>query len=204
MTMINNNLLEQAHQIVKNANIINKINLRDVPGLKEIPSGVKEYSGYKKYYATGDVELFRFLNTFEIVEYSNRPSRANMTPVSNSIWFAKMQFTKKVLFFDVADDQIILSTGFMGIQTNQNNFYYLLNYISTKEFEDQKDKYATGTTQIAINSSSLDKIQIPYDDKVIVLNKQLEPIYKMIINNESEIAKLSDLQNIIISKLAQQ
>lgn len=202
--MINNNLLEQAHQIVKNANIIKKINLRDVPGLIEISSGVKKYSGYKKYYATGDVELFRFLNTFELVEYSNRPSRANMTPISNSIWFAKMQFTKKVLFFDVADEEIILSTGFMGIQTNQNNFYYLLNFISTKDFEDQKDKYATGTTQIAINSSALDKIQIPYDDKVILLNKQLEPIYKVIINNESEIAKLYDLQSIIISKLAQQ
>ena len=201
---INNNLLEQAHQIVNNANIADKINLRDVPGLIEISSGVKKYSGYKKYYATGDVEPFRFLKTFELVEYSNRPSRANMTPISNSIWFAKMQFTKKVIFFDVANEQIILSTGFMGIQTNQNNFYYLVNFISTKEFEDQKDKYATGTTQIAINSSALDKIQIPYDDKVTLLNQQLEPIYKMIANNESEIAKLNDLQNIIVSKLAQQ
>jgi len=201
---INNNLLEQAHQIVNNANIADKINLRDVPGLIEISSGVKKYSGYKKYYATGDVEPFRFLKTFELVEYSNRPSRANMTPISNSIWFAKMQFTKKVLFFDVANEQIILSTGFMGIQTNQNNFYYLVNFISTKEFEDQKDKYATGTTQIAINSSALDKIQIPYDDKVTILNQQLEPIYMMIANNESEIAKLNDLQNIIVSKLAQQ
>ncbi|MDY5997116.1 MAG: hypothetical protein SPJ09_01030, partial [Erysipelotrichaceae bacterium] len=59
-------------------------------------------------------------------------------------------------------------------------------------------------TQIAINSSALDKIQIPYDDKVTLLNQQLEPIYKMIANNESEIAKLNDLQNIIVSKLAQQ
>lgn len=48
------------------------------------------------------------------ITYQDRPSRANMQPTEKSIWFAKMQDSRKLLMFDdYSQDEIenyILST----------------------------------------------------------------------------------------------
>ena len=83
-------------------------------------------------------------------------------------------------------------------------YFWFVTDIDSKEFEDQKDRFATGTTQIAINSSALDKILIPFDSTIEIINKKLKPIYQAININELEISKLQEVQRIIISKLVQQ
>ena len=175
----------------------------------EVSSGIKKFVDNKKYFATGDINNGRFLSSYELISYKNRPSRANMQPVNNSIWFAKMQFTKKTVYFDNNIDNKtqdrILSTGFMGVQCEQKYLYYLLAFILSDDFEAQKDKFATGTTQIAINSSAIDKIMIPFEEIVAVeLNYKFEKIFNQIQVNNNELEKLEILKNILITKLATQ
>ena len=54
-----------------------------------IPSGVKRFDT-KKYYATADIIGSAIYEGTDI-EYETRESRANMQPIINSIWFAKMK-----------------------------------------------------------------------------------------------------------------
>ena len=206
---INNNLLQQITEILKSNKIESVISLREFPSLVEISSGIKKFVYNKKYFATGDINNGRFLSSYELISYKNRPSRANMQPVNNSIWFAKMQFTKKTVYFDNNIDNKtqdrILSTGFMGVQCDQKYLYYLLAFILSDDFEAQKDKFATGTTQIAINSSAIDKIMIPFEEIVAVeLNYKFEKIFNQIQVNNNELEKLEILKNILITKLATQ
>ena len=206
---INNNLLQQITEILKTNKIESVISLREFPSLVEISSGIKKFVANKKYFATGDINNGRFLSSYELISYKNRPSRANMQPVNNSIWFAKMQFTKKTVYFDNNIDNKtqdrILSTGFMGVQCDQKYLYYLLAFILSDDFEAQKDKFATGTTQIAINSSVIDKIMIPFEEIVAVkLSYKFEKIFNKIQVNNNELEKLEILKNILITKLATQ
>lgn len=132
-----------------------------------------------------------------------------MQPVNNSIWFAKMQFTKKTIFFDNDIDNKttdrILSTGFMGVKCDHKYLYYLLAFILSDDFESQKDKFAIGTTQIAINSSAIDKIMIPFHEEIALdLNRKFENIFTLVQVNNNELEQLEILRNILISKLATQ
>lgn len=202
---IGSNLLKQIQTVFSNSNSNDKVNLRNFYDLRELSSGIKKYDGYKKYYATGDVDFDKIMNTYECVNYENRQSRANMQPIKDSIWFAKMQNTKKLLWFNNDNNEFdfILSTGFMGLTISTNYYYYLLAFIYSDDFEKQKDRYATGTTQIAINSDALDKIEInlPNGD-ICKINNTLKALfshYKVII---SELISLLNLKQVFIKKLS--
>lgn len=202
---INNNLLLQISELFK-SNISNELmSLRNFPSVQEVKSGIKSFEGFKKYFATGDIDFDKYLDSFEQIEFTNRPSRANMQPINNSIWFAKMQYTKKVLFFNEESkiNDLILSTGFMGIKLDESYLYYLLAFIYSKDFEDQKDKYATGTTQLAINSTALDKILIPLPKtNLIVLNNKMKKYFINIQLNNKEIEHLTKLAKLCVNRIA--
>ena len=79
-----------------------------------ISSGIDRFST-KKYYATADI-IGTSIGEGSDIEYETRESRANMQPVINSIWFAKMKNSIKHLFLNKEMssfvDNSILSTGF--------------------------------------------------------------------------------------------
>ena len=87
-----------------------------------------------------------------------------MEPTLNSIWFAKMKATRKSLYFGKPSEdliqKIILSTGFQGIQCNEDSFEYLVNAIVSDDFERRKDLLAIGATQEAINLEAMRSIPI--------------------------------------------
>ena len=184
------------------------ISLVDFPNLKEINSGISKFDDYKKYIATGDVEFDEVVSTCEFINYKERPSRANMEPKNKSLWFAKMQNTDKYLFFDELgseEKKIILSTGFMGLQCESNLIYYLNAFVLTNDFIDQKNKYATGTTQIAINSSALNQIVIPLPKENIENYLDvLKSLFKNVKNLNNEINLLLNFKNNILSTLTKE
>lgn len=205
---IKRNFYCQSEAIFRNISSEELIAISSLSGVREISSGITKFNNNKKYYATGDIDYDYKMDTYEIVSYIDRPSRANMQPIINSLWFAKMQNTNKFLFFNELSkdlNELILSTGFMGIECKENIFYYLLAFIFTKKFNEQKDRFATGTTQVAINSDALNKIMIP----IPLENKGKE--YKLLkkyfcniqlINDElSVLFKLKELQLSVLSRL---
>jgi len=126
-----------------------------------ISPGIEKFDGVKKYVATADVDFDKIVNFAEIT-YKNRPSRANMEAEENDVLVARMAETKKFLIADKnLQDNYIFSTGFAVLRVKEELIpRYLFYFLTTKDFNLQKDKLAVGATQKAINNSALQKIKI--------------------------------------------
>ena len=118
----------------------------------------KEFSGERDYISTGAVNVNHIDQSLvRKVDYSSKPSRANLVVKSGDILFAKMQGTKKTLFVNDELSKNIYSTGFFAVRPRNNILtteclFYLL---TSKTFLDQKDKYCSGATQKAITKKGM-------------------------------------------------
>ena len=172
-----------------------------------IKPGIKKFEGEKIYLATADVVKNEIVNLKTRVTYNNRPIRANMEPVLNSIWFAKMVNTYKVLFFFEGNkedlEKYILSTGFMGIRALENLQYYLYCFINSERFHQIKDTLVQGAVQEAITNTNVKgiKILLPPTDLINEFNKKIEPLIMEIFKNKVENQKLSALRDLLLPKL---
>ncbi len=131
-------------------------NLGDNRFFKILPSGIKEFEGFKEYLSTSSVEGNEIVKIEGLITYDKRPSRANMQPVENSVWLARMINSPKFLKAnkDLIENKI-LSTGFLGVQTKEiETFDYLFYYIQTNEFQEYKDAYVTGAVQESLTNES--------------------------------------------------
>ena len=121
---------------------------------------VKKFLGNKKYIATGDV-IDNAISSCSIVNYDNKPSRANIEFSENELLFAKMINTKKVLLSNNDNIKNIYSTGFYCLKPKENvDIKYLYYLINSESFNNQKDKNCSGATQKAITNDGLEKIII--------------------------------------------
>jgi type I restriction enzyme S subunit len=137
-------------------------NLGDNRFFKILPSGIKKFEGYKEYLSTSSVEGNEIVKIEEFITYNKRPSRANMQPVENSVWLARMINSPKFLKAnkDLIENKI-LSTGFLGIQTKVKvTCDYLFYYIQTKEFQEYKDAYVTGAVQESLTNENAKELLV--------------------------------------------
>lgn len=151
--------------------------LSDNNYFKILSSGIEEFEGEKKYLSTSSIQVDQLVKVQSIINIDNRPSRANMQPIKNSVWFAKMKNTVKVL---IASDEItsnyILSTGFCGILPNNINPEYLKWYFMSFWFNSEKDMKSTGATQMAINKTNIATINIQFPKSVLYQKRIVEKI----------------------------
>ena len=73
-----------------------------------------------------------------------------------------MKATNKVLLVQDIEADYIYSTGFIVLRPSKvidNN--YLLHFLQSSTFQDEKDKLCTGATQKAINNQNFAQLQIP-------------------------------------------
>lgn len=172
-----------------------------------IKPGIKKFKGEKIYLATADVIGNEVVNHKTKITFEKKPIRANAQPLLNSIWFAKMINTYKVLFFfkgNVEDvDKYILSTGFIGIRALRELQYYFYLLINSEKFHNLKDTLVQGAVQEALANTSLKEIKvvIPLDNIILQFNKQVEPLITRIFNNKKENQKLAALRNLLLPKL---
>ena len=122
---------------------------------------VKSFKGEKNYMATGDLSNE---NTKELdfITHANRPSRADLTAKKGDVVLARMKATNKVLLVQDIEADYIYSTGFIVLRPSKvidNN--YLLHFLQSSTFQDEKDKLCTGATQKAINNQNFAQLQIP-------------------------------------------
>jgi type I restriction enzyme S subunit len=174
---------------------------------KLVPTGVDYFEGEKIYLSTSEVENSQIINHSIKTNYLNRKSRANMQPKSKTIWFARMKDTKKIILIDdYCDDLIenyIFSTGFAGIELKNNSLYFLWNYINSKDFEDIKNRYSTGTTQKSITNEGIEKIKIliPSQDLLNIFDFKVSNVYKKIYVNNQQNQTLANLRNWLLPML---
>jgi type I restriction enzyme S subunit len=123
-------------------------------------SGITFFENEKDYYSTSSIEVDKLIEVEQTITYRKRPSRANMQPVPNSVWFAKMKNTLKVIqSTQYQIDNVIFSTGFCGIKANNIDCTFLLQVLKSENFNTQKDNLAEGTTQVAVNNQHVKNIE---------------------------------------------
>lgn len=173
---------------------------------KIIKSGVQNFDGFKKYIATADVANTDITN-YMLVNYDNKPSRANMTPISSSVWFAKMENSNKnILVDDYMDDILnnyIFSTGFMGIECFKSSLNYIWSIINNCKFIDIKNSLSTGTLMAGISNTTIlnFKYLIPDEETLVQYNLKLRKINRKIYNNKKQNETLSQLRDTLLSNL---
>ena len=156
------------------------------------------FLGSRMYLSTGALKGNTIaVDELEEVTFGSRPSRANVDVRAGDIIFAKMQGTNKVLTINDDTQQLIVSTGFYVVRPKEGyDHEYIFQYINSKEFNLQKDKYCSGATQKAINNEGMSNITIPDMDYSQQRNvgRALEISRDGLIKRREQIAVLNKLQ----------
>ena len=170
-------LLKQAIAIYKTKCFISEYN----PII--IKSEIIKFDKEKIYLDTSCVEGINNISSGELITNERRPSRANMQPKSDSVWFAKMKGSNKIIVITEYDDDLlnnhIFSTGFLGIKSSNSLPLSLLTaIIISTDFKIQRDLNSVGTTMAGVNNETFLKIQVPQLKKseVIAFDEKFGPL----------------------------
>lgn len=136
-----------------------------VPYFNFIHKNIEPYEGEKTYYATADVNGIEVTGNGIEYTYAGKPSRAQKQPILNSVWFARMQNTCKLLFFTDTNKEFahksMISSGFAGFKSNDKlTLPFLLFTIDSTGFHTLKDKYCTGATQRSLTNEGLGHLEV--------------------------------------------
>lgn len=164
------------------------------------------FSGHKIYLDTSTVNDLA-IGIGEQIMYSNRASRANMQPVANSVWFAKMQSSVKHVIVgkwgkDLIDNSI-LSTGFMGLTVKEHALAYIAGYIRNPYFEVIKDSNSHGATMSGIGNDDMKNIKliVPPENVLREFSKSTSALWQQIDKNRRENKRLVELRDWLLPML---
>jgi len=174
-----------------------------------IPSGIYSFKEEKDYLSTKSISINKIEKIEEKITFKKRPSRANMQPIINSVWFAKLRFTKKSYLFDDLEEakKYILSTGFAGLRTKNINSKFVNYYICSEYFLYQKDSTSHGTTQEAITEPNINQIIFicpPKEEQIQIANyldNNTLKIDKIVSKINDQIETLKELRKTLINDL---
>jgi type I restriction enzyme S subunit len=138
-------------------------------------SKLRKFKGEKRYLATADITDIKISNEGEIINWDNKPSRAQLKPEMHSVFFARMSNTYKVLNFTDSNskliDELALTSGFFGLKAkNELCFAYLFSLIKGNNFHNYKDVYANGATQVSLTNEGLHMIRL-IEPKIELIEK---------------------------------
>jgi len=174
--------------------------IRKLGEVCDLPSpGIKEFEGKKRYVATADIDYDRITN-FSKITYKNRPHRANVEVEENDVLVAKMAQTLKLLLATKEHQKdYIFSTGFAVLRAKEEYLVpsYLFYFLTTKDFNLQKDKLAVGATQKAINHQAFKRIKMP----ILPLKIQQEIVERLDVIRKAQ--ELNDKQIALADELFQ-
>ena len=172
-----------------------------------VKSRIKKYNNTKNYLDTSSVGGINNILEFDSFSFEKRPSRANMEPLVNSIWFAKMKGSKKVIIVTNNDNDLlndyIFSTGYLGIKaTDKLPLSFLVATISSPNFFIQRDLNSVGTTMAGVNNETFNKIMVPKlsDDEIKDFDKIYGPLVERLASYRRKIKKLKELKNLLLNK----
>ena len=180
----------------------------DVPYFRFVRQNVRSYEGTKRYFATADVRGIEIVGEGIEYAYEDKPSRAQKNPVVNSVWFARMKETYKVLPFTAVNEHLatssLLSSGFAGFEaTDPNAFGFLFFTIDSDEFHERKDLYCTGATQMSLNNEGLGRIELIVPDKstVTAFGRIAQPMVDQILILQAKNSVLRRIRDLLLPRL---
>ena len=171
-----------------------------------IGSGINKFDREKIYLDTSCVAGNSIIDTSYNVSYNERPSRANMQPIINSVWFAKLKNSPKHIIVKDYSNEIlnnyIFSTGFMGLKISKEKFNLLALYFISDIFDKEKDSLSIGATMQSINNNTFKNMYIPefVENDYKEFNYLSKDILKTIYLLELENSKLQELKSNYLAK----
>lgn len=172
-----------------------------------IKAKIDPFSGEKDYIATANVSGNSIVGSLEKITFDERPSRANMQPIVDSIWFAKMVGEHKAIMIDEKDNVLlentILSTGFLGLNPQKNKKCFLYCFINLEKFTQLKNRLATGGVQVALNNTSFSamNIVVPSDNVLKFFEEKTRVLFSKISSNNRENKTLAQTRDTLLPKL---
>lgn len=172
--------------------------------------GIDYFENEKDYISTSSIEKNKIILPESKITYKKRPSRANMQPKLNSVWFARMQNTIKVYSFTEENkeevDKYILSTGFCGILCSFQKVFpkYVEKIFISNWFNKIKDSMASDKAiQKSLNNKDVENLSIPLpplpiQQKIVFI---LDTIEKAIEIQEKIIEKTKELKKSLMTNL---
>ena len=179
----------------------------DSPLFSFVKSRASKFDDEKIYYATADVENTYICGSGIKVNYENKPSRAQIIPPSYSIWFARMSKSYKILGFSEKNEdrrkKTIISSGFAGFQCKVNTYGFMYCLISSQWFNNEKDRFATGSTQVSLTNEGLSKIAclFPKDNIAIEFSRLTNNIIERMVLLKETCFLLTEARDRILPKL---
>jgi len=182
--------------------------LMEHPYCEFINENISPFDGVKRYYATADISGIHV--TGEGIDYTfeRKPSRAQKAPEVNSVWFARMQETYKVLAFTEVNraiaDGVILSSGFAGFRARKPEFMpFLYSMINNGPFHEDKDRFCTGATQRSLTNSGLRSMQAvaPSERTVSAFGAVARPLINEILILQMQNGQLQKARDLLLPRL---
>lgn len=173
----------------------------------QINPNVKKFEGEKFYYATADVNGTFLDGKGEKVTFSKRPSRASVQPCENSVWFARMSNSYKILCCfgksNILASNSIISSGFAGFHSDEKYFGFIYTTIASGYFNQEKNRYATGATQVSLTNEGLRRISIlvPSEDLIIKFSSIANHIIKKSELLKNQIQLLQQARDKLLPRL---
>ena len=180
--------------------------ISDFKEIEIIGSGIDKFDKEKIYLDTSCVAGNSIIDTSYNVSYKERPSRANMQPIINSVWFAKLKNSPKHIIVKDYSNEIlnnyVFSTGFMGIKISKEKFNLLALYFISDIFDKEKDSLSIGATMQSINNNTFKNMYIPefVENDYKEFNYLSKDILKTIYLLELENSKLQELKSNYLAK----
>jgi len=174
---------------------------------KKAPLGVPVFTNVHQYYQTSEIDGTSITGDGEEVDYENRPSRANIAPRINTVYFAKMKDTDKVIYFNKGNsdllEKILLSTGMAGFTTDERYLGFLFGLLTSYEFIQYKNNYATGATQVSLNDGSLKKIKVLFPQLNLVeqYSDMVNPLLEQCSYLRKQNQKLAQARDLLLPRL---
>ena len=183
------------------------VSLVDFPYIEILKPGILPFEGTKHYIATAEVEDEKINLDAPLIEFATRENRANMQPLPNSVWFAKMKRSLKHIYVTSQDDYLInnyiFSTGFCGIKCDDFAFEYMINYLNLPYFEKEKDILSHGATMEGVNNEDLKsfKIHLPSRESLMQFHSKTKDIHCRIAKINEMTHQLTLIKNKLLPLL---
>lgn len=182
-------------------------NIEDTGYFKKTPIGINKFGGEKLYYQTSEIEGSSINGEFKKVTYNDRPSRADVEPKINAVYMARMKDTDKLIYFRETNkkdaEEILLSTGMFGYQAKNEYFGYLYSTLNSYRFVQNKNLFATGSTQVSLNDEILKKIKLIFPNEELIKKYSLitNPLLDQILLLLQENKILTSIRDLLLPKL---
>ncbi len=125
-----------------------------------IKFNITKYKNQRNYVDTSNIGYCEFISSDPIIKLK---SRANLSTIKESFIFSKLDGENKIfpIWNSYFVNNFVYSTGFYNVSVNDKNLsWFVLGYLLSDDFKEQKHKASSGSVMMGINNESFSSIKI--------------------------------------------